>query len=121
MTKEELDKAKAIAKDPSKTADTVILPVDKGAAVLDSDKEVERSGNRQTREERRREREQAGDVKVPTSDAEAQRAGATIVEAPITFVERRQGASKLSGGVIAESIWMPWRLLSRPSGHRPPS
>lgn len=81
-TKEELDKAKAIAKDPSKTADTVILPVDKGAAVLDSDKEVERSGNRQTREERRREREQAGDVKVPTSDAEAQRAGAAAGKAP---------------------------------------
>ncbi|WP_421402922.1 OmpA family protein [Agrobacterium fabrum] len=81
-TKEELDKAKAIAKDPSKTADTVILPVDKGAAVLDSDKEVERSGNRQTREERRREREQAGDVKVPTSDAEAQRAGAAEGKAP---------------------------------------
>ncbi|MCZ7864810.1 OmpA family protein [Agrobacterium salinitolerans] len=82
MTKEELDKAKAIAKDPSKTADTVILPVDKGAAVLDSDKEVERTGNRQTREERRREREQAGDVKVPTSDAEAQRAGAAEGKAP---------------------------------------
>jgi dolichol-phosphate mannosyltransferase len=52
---------------------------------------------------------------------EAHRAGATIVEAPITFVERRQGASKLSGGVIAESIWMPWRLVSRRSVHRPPS
>jgi dolichol-phosphate mannosyltransferase len=52
---------------------------------------------------------------------EAQRAGATIVEAPITFVERRQGASKLSGGVIAESIWMPWKLVSRRSVHRPPS
>ncbi|NWJ26493.1 OmpA family protein [Rhizobium sp. RM] len=74
MSKEQLDKAKAIAQDPSKTADTVILPVDKGAAVLDSDKEVERSGNRQAREERRREREQGGDYKVPTSDAEAQRA-----------------------------------------------
>jgi dolichol-phosphate mannosyltransferase len=51
---------------------------------------------------------------------EAQRAGATIVEAPITFVERRQGSSKLSSGVIAESIWMPWKLVSRPSVHRPP-
>jgi dolichol-phosphate mannosyltransferase len=51
---------------------------------------------------------------------EAQRAGATIVEAPITFVERRQGSSKLSGGVIVESIWMPWRLVARPSVHRPP-
>lgn len=81
-TKQELDKAKAIAKDPSKTADTVILPVDKGAAVLDSDKEVERSGNNQAREQRRREREQAGDVKVPTSDAEAQRAGAAEGKAP---------------------------------------
>jgi len=45
---------------------------------------------------------------------EARRAGATIVEAPITFVERRQGSSKLSWSVIAESIWMPWRLVSRP-------
>jgi len=45
---------------------------------------------------------------------EARRAGATIVEAPITFVERRQGSSKLSWGVIAESIWMPWRLIARP-------
>ena len=52
---------------------------------------------------------------------EAHRAGATIVEAPITFVERHQGSSKLSGRVIAESIWMPWRLVSRRSVHRPPS
>ena len=44
---------------------------------------------------------------------EAQQAGASIVEAPITFVERRQGASKLSGAVIAESAWLPWRLLAR--------
>jgi hypothetical protein len=43
----------------------------------------------------------------------AWRDGATIVEAPITFVERRQGSSKLSGRVIAESIWMPWRLIAR--------
>ena len=44
---------------------------------------------------------------------EARRAGARIVEAPITFVERRQGSSKLSWSVIVESIWMPWRLVSR--------
>jgi len=72
MTKEQLDQAKAIAADPSKTDETVILPVDKGAAVLDSDKEAERSGDRKSRDERRKEREQAGEVKVPTSDAEAQ-------------------------------------------------
>ena len=49
---------------------------------------------------------------------EAARAGATIVEAPITFVERREGSSKLSGGVIAESAWMPWRLIRRPPVQR---
>ena len=49
---------------------------------------------------------------------EARRAGATIVEAPISFVERRQGSSKLSWSVIAESIWMPWRLVARPRGRR---
>jgi glycosyltransferase involved in cell wall biosynthesis len=54
---------------------------------------------------------------------EAKRAGAVIVEAPITFVERRLGASKLSGTVIAESAWLPWRLLTRgtarPGPYRP--
>ena len=44
---------------------------------------------------------------------EAMRAGATIVEAPIGFVERRQGSSKMSWNVITESIWMPWRLVTR--------
>jgi hypothetical protein len=32
---------------------------------------------------------------------------------PIIFVERRQGQSKLSSGVIWESIVMPWRLKLR--------
>ena len=45
---------------------------------------------------------------------EAQRAGGRIAEVPITFVERRQGASKMSGGVIAESAILPWRLVARP-------
>jgi dolichol-phosphate mannosyltransferase len=44
---------------------------------------------------------------------EARRAGGRIVELPITFVERRQGASKLSGGVILESAILPWRLRRR--------
>lgn len=39
--------------------------------------------------------------------------GARISEVPITFVERRQGASKLSGGVIVESMRLPWRLRGR--------
>jgi dolichol-phosphate mannosyltransferase len=41
----------------------------------------------------------------------AQRAGSRIVEVPITFVERREGQSKLSGGVILESIVLPWKLV----------
>ena len=46
----------------------------------------------------------------------ASHAGARIVEVPITFVERIQGASKLSGRVIMESAVMPWRLRSATRG-----
>jgi dolichol-phosphate mannosyltransferase len=41
---------------------------------------------------------------------EAARAGCRIVEVPITFVERRAGASKMSLAIIAESMLLPWRL-----------
>lgn len=44
---------------------------------------------------------------------EAQRAGCRIAEVPITFVERRVGASKLSSGVVVESALLPWRLAAR--------
>lgn len=44
---------------------------------------------------------------------EAARRGCNIAEVPIVFVERRQGASKLSGGILAESLVMPWRLRMR--------
>jgi len=40
-------------------------------------------------------------------------AGLQIVESPIIFVERRQGASKLSGGVLLESLITPWKLVLR--------
>ncbi len=36
-----------------------------------------------------------------------------IVEVPITFVDRREGASKMSSGVLLESALMPWRLAAR--------
>ena len=36
--------------------------------------------------------------------------GIRIAEVPIVFVERRQGNSKLSTSVIAESLLTPWRL-----------
>ena len=44
---------------------------------------------------------------------EATAAGCRVREVPITFVERRQGASKLSGGVMMESALLPWRLAAR--------
>jgi dolichol-phosphate mannosyltransferase len=45
---------------------------------------------------------------------EASRAGFRCIEVPISFVERREGASKLSWPVIVESAFLPWRLASRP-------
>ena len=41
---------------------------------------------------------------------QAARRGMTIAEVPIVFVERRQGASKLSSSVLLESMVTPWRL-----------
>ena len=43
--------------------------------------------------------------------------GCRFAEVPIIFVERRQGQSKLSSGVIMESIVMPWRLKLRAARH----
>jgi dolichol-phosphate mannosyltransferase len=44
---------------------------------------------------------------------EASRRQCRIGEVPIVFVERRMGHSKLSSGVLAESLIMPWRLRLR--------
>jgi len=46
----------------------------------------------------------------------AARNGASVREVPIVFVERRQGASKMSGMVMFESMFMPWRLILRHGG-----
>ena len=43
-----------IAKDPSKTDETVVLPTDNGAAVLDSDKDADNRGGDKARERRRK-------------------------------------------------------------------
>lgn len=40
----------------------------------------------------------------------AQRAGLRIAEVPITFVDRREGQSKMSRQIIYESMLKPWRL-----------
>jgi dolichol-phosphate mannosyltransferase len=45
---------------------------------------------------------------------EAHCAGGRIAEVPITFVERSQGRSKMSGRIIAEAALLPWRLVARP-------
>jgi dolichol-phosphate mannosyltransferase len=47
---------------------------------------------------------------------DAKTLGLRIGEVPIIFVERRQGQSKLSSGVLLESLVMPWRLVFRHSG-----
>lgn len=51
---------------------------------------------------------------------EAQQRGLRIGEAPIVFVERRLGTSKLSSNVLIESLIMPWRLVFRSRPNDPP-
>ena len=45
--------------------------------------------------------------------------GLTFAEVPITFVERRQGESKLSQAVLFESAITPWRLVASRKAARP--
>ena len=47
-------------------------------------------------------------------------AGLRIAESPIIFIERRQGASKLSSGVLIESLFTPWKLVLRHGRIRAP-
>jgi dolichol-phosphate mannosyltransferase len=42
---------------------------------------------------------------------QAARTGCRIGEVPIVFVERKEGYSKVSGSVLSESLWTPWRLV----------
>lgn len=48
----------------------------------------------------------------------AARRGCRVAEVPITFVERREGASKVSRGVLLESAITPWRLVASPGAAR---
>ena len=72
-TKEEKRK---IAEDPAATDETVVLPVDNGAAVLDSDKDADNFGDNRARETRRKQREelrvQDQNIAPPADDAAAQ-------------------------------------------------
>jgi dolichol-phosphate mannosyltransferase len=38
------------------------------------------------------------------------RRGLTVMEVPITFVDRRVGKSKMSRRIVAEALWMVWKL-----------
>lgn len=53
------------------------------------------------------------------------RGGGSIVEIPITFVDRAHGESKLSGGIVREALWLVTRVavrdLLRPARWRRPS
>lgn len=51
----------------------------------------------------------------------AARRGRRIGEVPITFVERRQGESKLSRAVLLESAVTPWRLVATRSRFEQPA
>jgi dolichol-phosphate mannosyltransferase len=47
--------------------------------------------------------------------------GLRITESPIIFIERREGASKLSSGILFESLLTPWRLVARHGRLRSPA
>ncbi len=46
--------------------------------------------------------------------------GFRINEVPITFEERRSGASKMSGAIVKEALWMVWKLVLRGGLRRSP-
>ena len=49
----------------------------------------------------------------------ASRQGRRVAEVPIIYVERREGQSKMSRGVIVESAITPWRLVASRPAARP--
>ena len=93
VSPEELERRKKIAADPAKSNETVVLPVENGAAVLDSDKDADRSKGREGRRDRDRQRADSQEVKVPTSDADAQAATGGQATAPVKLeaVTREKG------------------------------
>ena len=51
------------------------------------------------------------------------RRGFTVVEVPITFVERTEGASKMTRRIVAEALWRVtgWGIAARVHRHRVPA
>jgi dolichol-phosphate mannosyltransferase len=46
------------------------------------------------------------------------RRGFKVVELPITFVDRRVGRSKMSRRIVAEALWMVWKIRFDPAANR---
>lgn len=69
MTEEQKE---AVAEDPAQTSETVLLPVEDGAAVLDSDKDADNAGGVDARAVRTQLRAQEEVAPPPESDADAQ-------------------------------------------------
>ncbi|HMP75188.1 MAG TPA: polyprenol monophosphomannose synthase [Kiritimatiellia bacterium] len=46
--------------------------------------------------------------------------GFRVEEVPITFEERRSGASKMSGAIVKEALWMVWKLFFQGGLRRSP-
>ncbi|MBB3590979.1 outer membrane protein OmpA-like peptidoglycan-associated protein [Rhizobium sp. BK529] len=93
ITPQELQRRKEIAKDPAKSNETIVLPVENGAAVLDSDKDADRSQGQQGRRNRDRQRAQSQEVPLPKSDAQAQVFSGEAQRAPVQMeaVTREEG------------------------------
>ncbi|OCP10242.1 hypothetical protein BC374_18540 [Ensifer sp. LC13] len=85
-TRTEEEKVK-IAEDPAATDETVVLPVENGAAVLDSDKDADNAGGNQAREQRQKLREELRaneeDAPAPVDDAAAQAAISAELQADL--------------------------------------
>ena len=47
----------------------------------------------------------------------ALRRGFRVLEVPITFVDRRVGKSKMSRRIVAEALWMVWKIRFNPSAN----
>lgn len=88
MTSEEKQQ---IAEDPSKTTDTVVLPEENGAAVLDSDKDADLTGGDQSRELRAAARSQEVALPPPTTDAEALQDVPVVEPAVVEAVVKEEG------------------------------
>ena len=46
--------------------------------------------------------------------------GFALTDIPITFVDRRAGYSKMSGGIFKEAIWLVWKLAFKNNFRRKP-